>query len=307
MSATDNAEESEQLDLPDFVAHLLNQVASAGTRQWLSSDTSLGHKIVREAAVCTGLVSVDGSERDELVSLINKRAEDIYDCLTRAEAGDLLTSEDLGFLDHPRSATSQLSKSKLTAQRMRELFAQLDASTEPGAGHQPSRELAESKRPQVFREFLWRMHNHPSPEVRYWSCYWLIWERTPSAEFIEVLERQDEYPEIRAQAAEGLANALECHPRHFAWFRRAEAALIKALDDPSVHVRWWSSFALGSARSKKSIPKLRELAAHDHTMLPGWWTVAEEAEDSLLRIARKNTTDRVPTGHNVWSWGKRSP
>jgi len=191
----------------------------------------------------------------------------------------------------------------MTNLRMRELFAQLDATTEPCDGHAPSRELAESGRQEVFREFLWRMHNHPSPEVRYWSCYWLIWERTPSAEFVEVLEKKDEYPEIRAQAAEGIANALDWYSSRFAWFRRAESALIDALNDPAVQVRWWSCFGLAAARSKKSVPKLRELAAGDHTMLPGWWTVAEEAEDALLRIAGKDTPDRVPSGHNTWSWG----
>lgn len=190
--------------------------------------------------------------------------------------------------------------SRMTKLRMRELFAQLDAATEPGEGGNPSRELAESGRQDVFREFLWRMHNHPSPEVRYWSCYWLIWERTPCAELIEVLQKSEEYPEIRAQAAEGLANALDCCSARFAWYRRAESSLIEALDDSAVQVRWWSSFALGVARSKKAISQLRKLAAGDHTMLPGWWTVAEEAEDALSNIAGNDHPDRVPSG--AWSW-----
>lgn len=195
---------------------------------------------------------------------------------------------------------------RMTTQRMRELLAQLDATTEPSDGNAPSRELSESKRSDVFREFLWRMHSHPSPEVRYWCCYWLSWQSTPSGEFVEVLERQGEYPEIRGQAAEGLANALCSSPRHFAWFRRAEAALIQALDDPFVQVRFWSSFALGSARSRRAVPKLRELAASDQAMLPGWWTVAEEAQDALLRIGGKDNRDRTAAGHEVWSWGKDS-
>ncbi len=204
-------------------------------------------------------------------------------------------------LDQPEPDPRQAPRmSKL---RMLELFAQLDAATEPGEGGAPSRELAESGRQDVFREFLWRMHEHSSPEVRYWSCYWLIWERMPCAEFIEVLQKLDEYPEIRAQAAEGLANALDCCSPRFAWYRRAESALIEALDDPAVQVRWWSSFALGVARSKKAVPKLRELAAGDHTLLPGWWTVAEEAEDALSNIAGKVHPDRVPSGRNTWSWG----
>lgn len=203
-------------------------------------------------------------------------------------------------LDQPEPDPGQTPR--MTKLRMRELFAQLDATTKPGEGGAPSRKLAESGRQDVFREFLWRMHNHPSPEVRYWSCYWLIWERTPCAEFIEVLQNGEEYPEIRAQAAEGLANALDCCSPRFAWFRRAETALIEALDDPAVQVRWWSAFALGVARSRKAVSKLRELAADDHTMLPGWWTLAEEAEDALSNIVGKIHPDRVPSGRNTWSW-----
>ena len=52
--------------------------------------------------------------------------------------------------------------SRMTNLRTRELFAQFDATTEPCDGNAPSRELAESGRQEVFREFLWRMHNHPS-------------------------------------------------------------------------------------------------------------------------------------------------
>lgn len=92
----DHAE--EELDLPDFVAHLLNQLASAGTRDWLMSGESLGHKIVDEVAVCTGFVGPAGPERDEMVKLLNDRAEEIYACLARAEAGQTLNSVDLSFL-----------------------------------------------------------------------------------------------------------------------------------------------------------------------------------------------------------------
>lgn len=304
MPSTDNANGSEQLDLPDFVANLLNQVVKAGTRSWLVSGASLGERIVEELAIRTGVVKVGDSDSDQIVSLVNEQAEEIHLCLQRAEAGEALTADDLAFLDFQTKANSPVRPPKMTAQRMRELFAQFDSTTEPCDGHELSRELAESGRPQVFREFLWRMHSHPSPEVRYWSCYWLIWEHTPTAEFIEVLEREEEYPEIRAQAAEGLANALECCSPRFAWFRRAETALIRALEDPAVQVRWWASFALGSAKSKKAVPRLRELAAQDHAVLPGWWAVAEEAEDALSRIAGKDCPHRVSSGHNTWSWGK---
>ena len=94
----DKAEECEQLDLPDFVAHLLNQLARAGTRNWLLGGYSLGDRIVGEVALCTGFLGAGVPETNEVVELLNERAEDIYRCLARAEAGHPLTSDDLSFL-----------------------------------------------------------------------------------------------------------------------------------------------------------------------------------------------------------------
>ena len=48
----------------------------------------------------------------------------------------------------------------------------------------------------------------------------------------------------------------------------------------------------------------RELAANDHAIMPGWYTVAEEAEDALLRMQDKPCPDRPFTGRRVWSWAK---
>lgn len=115
---------------------------------------------------------------------------------------------------------------RMTSQRIRELFAELDAAVEPGQGSEPARQLAKAERPAVFRELIWRMHNHPSPEVRYWCCYELCWEQPASGEFVEVLERLDEHPRIRAQACEGLAYVLEFAKPTLAWYRRAEAVLL---------------------------------------------------------------------------------
>lgn len=191
---------------------------------------------------------------------------------------------------------------RLTADRIHSLFAQLDAAIEPGEGHEPAQLLAETNRQDVFRELIWRMHNHPSPEVRYWCCYELCWEQPASAEFVEVLERPGEHPRIRGQACEGLGYVLEFARPTLAWYRRAETALLKALYDPAVAVRWWACFALGLAKSRRAIPKLRELADNDHAMMPGWWPVAQEAEDALLNIEREPGPERALTGQQEWSW-----
>ena len=90
---------------------------------------------------------------------------------------------------------------RLTADQIGQLFARLDAATDPGEGHEPAHFLAETNRQDVFRELIWRMHSHPSPG-RYWCCYELCWEQPASGEFVEVLEHQGEHPRIRGQACE---------------------------------------------------------------------------------------------------------
>jgi len=54
----------------------------------------------------------------------------------------------------------------MTKLRMRELFAQLDATTEPCEGNATSRELAEPGRQDVFREFIWRRQSKSEPAIR---------------------------------------------------------------------------------------------------------------------------------------------
>lgn len=95
--------DQEGLDLPDFVAHLLNAVANAGTRHWLQSGASLGDRIVDEIAVMTGFFAACDPEGQEVIRLINKRSESIYACLARAEAGISQTTDDLRFLERART------------------------------------------------------------------------------------------------------------------------------------------------------------------------------------------------------------
>jgi len=94
----DCGNDEDGLNLPAFVAHLLNVIANAKTRHWLQSGASLGDQIVDEIAVMTGFFSAGDPEGQEVVSLINERSEDIYVWLTRAEAGIPLTPDDLNFL-----------------------------------------------------------------------------------------------------------------------------------------------------------------------------------------------------------------
>jgi HEAT repeat protein len=96
---------------------------------------------------------------------------------------------------------------------------------------------------------------------------------------------------IRGRAAEALAEHLEfvqsTDPRR----HPAETQLIEMLTDASAVVRFWSAFALGTLRSTAALPHLRALAG-DNTAVPGWWTVGEEAADSIDWIEGREPRER---------------
>ncbi|HET8548849.1 MAG TPA: HEAT repeat domain-containing protein [Bryobacteraceae bacterium] len=88
---------------------------------------------------------------------------------------------------------------------------------------------------------------------------------------IAVLKNRAEDVRMRGRAAETLA----LHET-----ARATRALISSLDDPAVEVRFWAVFALGSHPARKAIPAVEAMLG-DHAVLPGWWSVAQEAEAVL--------------------------
>jgi HEAT repeat protein len=112
-----------------------------------------------------------------------------------------------------------------------------------------------------------------------------------SAAFISRLSDPSEAPAVRGQAAEGLGNMHGCGDRRRRAFRKAQQALLDALDDPAPDVRFWACFALGAMRARSALPALRRLAA-DTTLLPGWWTVGEEASDAIDWIEGRESPER---------------
>jgi HEAT repeat protein len=112
-----------------------------------------------------------------------------------------------------------------------------------------------------------------------------------SAAFISRLSDPSEAPAVRGQAAEGLGNLYGCGDRRRRVFRQAQQALLDALDDPAPDVRFWSCFALGVMRARSALPALRRLAG-DTVLLPGWWTVGEEASDAIDWIEGRESPER---------------
>lgn len=90
-----------------------------------------------------------------------------------------------------------------------------------------------------------------------------------------VVSNQLESPAVRGYAAEALA--------HF-HRSRSHRLLIRNLRDRSKHVRFWCAFALGEMCDREATSILQELAETDKLTVPGFHTVAKEAQDALRKI-----------------------
>lgn len=84
----------------------------------------------------------------------------------------------------------------------------------------------------------------------------------------------------------------------------AEKSLTDMLNDSSATVRDWSAFALGKIRTTAAVPPLRAFTA-DTTLVPGWWTVGEEAADAIDTIEARHTQERSGRKANHPNEGRR--
>ncbi|BBD59067.1 hypothetical protein NIES2109_18460 [Nostoc sp. HK-01] len=109
----------------------------------------------------------------------------------------------------------------------------------------------------------------------------------------EVAANTSEAPLIRAQALEGIGNKLSQElPANL--YQQAVNVIIQGLDDVNAEVRFWSCFAAGALNIKETLPKLQVLAQTDQTIVPGWWSVGEEAEDSITLMSGGEPPLREP-------------
>jgi HEAT repeat protein len=94
-----------------------------------------------------------------------------------------------------------------------------------------------------------------------------------------VLADRNESRVVRAYAAEALGHLLQ----HDSVLAEVRTAIQAGLRDPAAEIRFWSAFAAGVLGLQETRPYLLHLAASDEETLPGWWSVAEEA-DWALRV-----------------------
>ncbi|MBW4657652.1 MAG: HEAT repeat domain-containing protein [Drouetiella hepatica Uher 2000/2452] len=92
-----------------------------------------------------------------------------------------------------------------------------------------------------------------------------------------------EAPSVRAQAPEGLGNRLS-HELVPNLYQEALTVIIEALDDSDAEIRFWACFAVSEIKIEEALPKLQVLAQTDNTIMEGWWSVGEEAEDAITLI-----------------------
>jgi len=115
---------------------------------------------------------------------------------------------------------------------------------------------------------------------------------------VSIFERVDLPGSLRGDAADKLGCVGRVSDRRTGLFRRCRDAAMRGLTDDSIHVRFWSMYLIGSLcsdyRSRRGpritgfesvLPRLREIAATDQRLAPGyWWPMSGEAEDVIVCI-----------------------
>jgi HEAT repeat protein len=100
------------------------------------------------------------------------------------------------------------------------------------------------------------------------------------SQLTDIAANDTETPVVRAQALEGLANKLRPDlPPNL--YQQAVDVIIQSLDDTEAEIRFWACFAVGAIKIKEALPKLQVLVTTDSAIVAGWWSVSEEAKDTI--------------------------
>ena len=103
---------------------------------------------------------------------------------------------------------------------------------------------------------------------------------------------------LRGNAGDAMSSCSQLVDRRTKFFRRALTAASNGLFEDDIDVQFWSMFVIAkmaqsqSARPRhqnhefaSALPRLREIAASDHRLGPGfWWPMSAEAEDAICVI-----------------------
>jgi HEAT repeat protein len=135
-------------------------------------------------------------------------------------------------------------------------------------------------------ELLAALQTDLDPETRMAAAYALghLGDHRSVDGLLAKLADRNEDPRIRGMAAEAVTGVQD---------RQAVPFLIAALDDPSVEVRFWAAFALGQFGDPAALDALEGLARSDDAVLPGWWSIKDEATAAIESIRATPFQSRV--------------
>jgi HEAT repeat protein len=86
---------------------------------------------------------------------------------------------------------------------------------------------------------------------------------------------------VRGNALQGLTGiSREIFPD---LYQQAVTVILAALNDGEAEVRFWACFAVAGLEIKEAMETLRGLV-DDREIVLGWWSVGEEAEDTITRL-----------------------
>jgi HEAT repeat protein len=163
--------------------------------------------------------------------------------------------------------------------------------TAPSLRAEAARGLGTLGDSQAIEALLAAMADDESAQVRLAATYalGLLDDSRKIEPLIAKLQDQQEEAAIRGMAAEVLGNSYDS---------RAIAPLLEALADPEVEVRFWAVFALGELGAEAALPALYRLAASDEAVLPGWWSVQQEARSSIALIENQPNDEEDDTAQD---------
>ena len=112
---------------------------------------------------------------------------------------------------------------------------------------------------------------------------------------VTIFERTDLPGSLRGEVGDKLGWVRDRRTRIF---RRCREAALRGLHDESLDVQFWSMYVIMCLAGHDAerglspqngfacaLPRLREIAANDHRLAPGfWWPLSAEAEDTIASI-----------------------
>ncbi len=145
------------------------------------------------------------------------------------------------------------------------------------------------------------LHNAEGKHNRTEAAYTLSWMYGKNPRYyrilavtalLEAFNNLSQPESLRAQSLEGFV--LQEPKRRTKLWLRIENAILSALSEESVEIRFWACYAAGNIKLKSALPRLKELAEQDTRIYPSWWRVSEEAEDAIEWIYGREGKERIP-------------